>query len=91
MRKILFGIFALILITQNSFARNCDSQAIAKALQEHQRSGLVDPYLMSHYEVVGKSIENNSLFTVVRFIDSNYSTFYTVELNPQNCRVRGIH
>lgn len=91
MKKLVLTVMALVLVSQHSFAKSCDGQAIAAALEEHQKSGLVDPYILSYYEVVGKTVENGSLFTVVRMIDSNYSTFYTVEQNPQNCKVRGIH
>lgn len=90
MKKIIFSIASILVFSQHSFARNCDAQAISRALIEHQKSGLVDPYLLSHYEVVGRTVENSSLYTVVRFIDSNYSTFYTVEQNPLNCKIRSI-
>lgn len=89
--KLFFTILALILVSQSSFAKDCDTAAISAALKEHQNSAFVDTYIMTHYEVVGQSLENNSLFTVVRLMDSNYATFYTVEQNPVNCKVRKIH
>lgn len=91
MKKLVLTVLALVLVSQHSFAKSCDGQAIAAALEEHQKSGLVDPYILSYYEVVGKTVENGSLFTVVRMTDANYSSFYTVELNPKNCRVKSVN
>ena len=90
MLRFVFAVCALIILSQSSFAKECDSQAIARALQEHQKSGLVDPYVLTHYQVIGRSIENNSLFTVVRMLDDNRATIYTVEQNPVNCKIRRI-
>lgn len=88
--KLLFTILTLVFVSQHSFAGSCDSQAIAAALDEHQQSGPVDPFILSDYEVVGKSIEDGSLFTVIRMTDAHYSSFYTVEQNPKNCRIKDI-
>lgn len=90
MMKLLLTVLTLVFVSQHSFAQSCDSQAIAAALDEHQKSGMVDPYILSYYEVIGKSIEGDTLFTMVRMTDSNYSSFYTVEQNPKNCKVKSI-
>ena len=91
MLRFVFAVSALIFFSQNSFAKNCDSQAISRALQEHQQSGLADPYILTHYQVMGRSVEHNSLFTVIRMIDSNHATFYTIEQNPANCKIKRVH
>lgn len=91
MLRFVFAICALVFFSQNSFAKNCDSQAISRALQEHQQSGLADPYILTSYQVMGRSVEKDSLFTVIRMIDSNHATFYIIEQNPANCKIRRVH